>query len=319
MKSILFVAFVLLSLGAGAEEKVTVNVFKMKDGRVLEAIRVASVGEEGTRTFTLKTTTGERVMVMEADIESRSEKKIAKEELPETATAAAPAKTPTAAKPKDEDDGKKSQKLDAVHKDVDARIALRKIDDDIAQTKSKMVPFQQAVADATAAMAAAQANSDTAAKELAAIPDPRKGPQDAASKDAENKREAHRESLRRRMKSADDEKAKQAQRKADAEKIISDGNDQLKALGEKREAALKASVTAAAEKSKAIESELTSDAASKKPADSASDNAPHTLTLKDGSSVHAKSMKKLDGGVLLIVDDKGQERRIQSSDVKKID
>ena len=318
MKSILFSAIVLLSLCARAEEKVTINVFKMKDGRVLEALRVATVGDEGSRTFTLKTTTGERVMVMEADIESRSEKKVAKEELPETATAAAPVKAP-AAKPKDEDDGKKSQKLDAVHKDVDARIAFRKIDDEIAQTKAKIVPFQQAVAEATAAMTTAQNNSDTAAKDLAAIPDAKKGPQDAASKDAENKREARRDSLRKRMKAADDEKAKQAQRKADAEKVISDGNDQLKALAEKRDAAQKASVTAAAEKSKAIESELSGDATPKKPADSASDNLPHTLTLKDGTSVHAKSMKKLDGGVLLIVDDKGQERRLQPGDVKKID
>lgn len=321
MKPVFIAAAFLLTLCASAEEKVTVTVFKMKDGRTIEVLRIAAIGDEGTRTFTLKTTIGERVMILEADIESRVEKKVARSELPETA-AVAPAATASAiAKSKEEDEVKQSQKLAAVHKDVDARIALRKIDDEIAQAKAKLTPFQQAVAEATAAIAAAQVNADSTTKELSGIPEPKaKASQDPASRDAENKREARRESLRKRIKVAEDEKAKQTQRKAEAEKVISDGNDQIKKLTDKRDAALKMSESAAAEKSKAIVSELPSDTATlKKSAGPAGDSVLHTLKMNDGSIAHARSMKKLDGGILLIVDDTGVERRIPAADVQKID
>src|SRR5438067_10295440 len=100
MKPLLISVALLLTFCVFAEEKVT--VFKMKDGRTIEAVRIAAVGDEGERTFTLKTTTGERVMVMEADVESRIEKKVARGELSENAAVPPPAKPPATQKQKED-------------------------------------------------------------------------------------------------------------------------------------------------------------------------------------------------------------------------
>jgi predicted nucleic acid-binding Zn-ribbon protein len=310
-------SFILASL-LTAEEQITVSIFKMKDGRAIESVKFAAVGDEGAKIFMLKTTAGERVTVAEADVESRSEKRIPVSELPASAeTQKADAPKATAATP-DQSETKQNQKLTAVKKDIDARTALRQVEAELVQAKARLLPVQQSIADANKGIAAAQANSDTAAKELSGIPEAKKGnSSDAAARDLESKHEARRQTLRRRIKAAEDEIASLTSRKTEAEKQAVDINTQILKVTEKLQAAQKEVTAAAAEKSKAIVAANAPDQPLQKQPDEA--GSIHILKLKDGRELRVKSIKKVDKGMILIVDENNQERRFNASDFENLE
>ena len=319
MKIILLCAAVSLASYVTAEEQVTVTIFTMKDGRTLEAIRFASIGDEGARTFALKTMEGERLTVAEEDVASRSERRVPISGLSDKARAQLQHSTDVTAHTatREDSDAQNQKQIAAARKDVDARIAVRKLDDELAQAKARLIPIQQQITESTAAIAAAQANSDAAAKELGAMPDPRTGSMDAATREAENRREARREVLRKKIKAAEDEKARLTVTKTAAERLANDVSEQVKKLTEKRQAAQKDEAAAAVEKSKAIIAANAPDQATqKKTAETPKSSAIQTLKLKNGATLRVRSMQKLDDGALLVTDEAGQEHRIQASDVE---
>ena len=132
MRAFLFLIGIGFCLGLGAEEQATISIFRLQDGRTLEAIRFAAAGDEGARVFMLTTVEGARITIGEKEIKSREERVVLLSELPSKgreqiqSTRRADANARAVSREEAEIEEKNKHAIAThVRKEIDARIAVR--------------------------------------------------------------------------------------------------------------------------------------------------------------------------------------------------
>jgi hypothetical protein len=320
-------AVMLLATVLAAKEQATISTFTLKDGRAIDAIRFAAAGDDGSKIFMITTVDGERLKINEADIVSRTEKKMLLSELSEKARgqiqSVRAADTTARANARDEDVSRESSKKDiavSVRNDLEARIVLRKADEVLSQANTHLAHVKQVIADAAVAIASADAEYDGAKTELGSVNDSvrRRGDRDnrESDRELEARREQRRDVLRKKMRAAAEEKTRQTQKKNEGERLVSELSDKIKKLGEKREVAQKQVDYTSAEKSKAIVAANTPDKPAKKSDVPDESTVMRIIKLKDGTKIRAKNVKVLDGGIFQVTDENGVEHRVNPKDVE---
>lgn len=315
-------AGVLASGAFGADDQAIVTTFELTDGRTLEAIRFAAAGDEGAKTFMLTTLEGERKTIAEKDIASRRERIVPISELPPTARAQVRAvkKADSDARAASDEDAKaaqiKNQAIAAiVRKEIDARIAFKKINDEWARAGAEQAQYNAEIANLAVAIAGAEAEQQAALAELKSLGEARsRDRKDKDGRQEEALRESRRDSLHKKAKRAAEERARLAERKAGMEKQREEAGAKLKVLTQKKDAAQYEIDGLAAEKSKAIVASLEKKSSEGGKTGSKA-GAPTIVKLADGTVIRARSVKAIEGGMLLIVDENGKEQRVKARDV----
>jgi chromosome segregation ATPase len=296
----------------GAEDQATVTTFVLADGKSVEAIRFASAGEEGARTFLITTLDGERKSISESDIVKRKERIALLSELPAKAREQIQSVKKASAKARaaNQDDAKienqKNQDVAAiVRKEIEARIVYRKINDEWSQLTAEQAHYDSEIASLLKPLATADAEATSSTAALAAL---EQRPVDRNNKDAELSRESKRDTLRRRMTTANKDLAALVARREEYVRHRDAVVEKLKDLTPKKEAAQAVIDKLVAEKSKAIVAsvlkKITPD-----------EKGISTVKLADGTTIRAKSLKELENGILAIVDEQGKERRVAVKDI----
>lgn len=296
----------------GAEDQATITTFELTDGKSLEAIRFASAGEEGARTFLITTMNGERRSIPESDIVAKKERIALLSELPAKAreqilsVKKADAKARVAHHDDAKAENQKNQEVAAiVRKEIEARIVYRKINDEWTQLAAEQAHYDSEIASLTKPLAAADAEVTSSTAALSAL---EQRPVDRNNKDSEQARESKRDTLRRRVMTANKDLAALVARRAEYVRHRDAAVEKLKDLTPKKDAAQAVIDKLVAEKSKAI-------VASVLKRITPDEKGISTVKLADGTIIRAKSFKELENGVLVIVDEQGKERRVAVKDI----